>query len=113
MSQITTHILDTAKGKPAANVLVFLEKEGEFAGWQALTKGTTDANGRIMDLLPKDTVLPKGMYKLIFEIDDYFKAQKVKSFYPYIEIPFYVRDNAHYHVPLLLSPFGYSTYRGS
>ncbi len=112
MSQITTHILDTAKGKPAAGVPVTLAQQ-TITGWQALAQGITNADGRIMDLLFKDTVLATGEYRLIFETEVYFTLQHIATFYPTVEIRFYVRDAAHYHVPLLLSPFGYTTYRGS
>ncbi len=112
MSQITTHILDTANGKPATGIPVILEQR-IIGGWQTLAQGITNADGRIMDLLLKDTVLGTGEYKLTFEIEAYFTLQKITAFYPTVEIRFYVRDAAHYHVPLLLSPFGYTTYRGS
>lgn len=112
MSQITTHILDTATGKPAAGVPVALEQR-TVSGWQILAQGVTNADGRIMDLLLKDTVLATGEYKLVFETETYFAPQKLVAFYPTVEIRFYVRDAAHYHIPLLLSPFGYTTYRGS
>lgn len=112
MSQITTHILDIAKGKPAANVAIVLEQKTKN-GWLSIAKGSTNADGRIADLLPKETVLSEGTYKLIFDVAPYFKAQKVVFFYPSVEIQFLIHDTAHYHVPLLLSQFGYSTYRGS
>lgn len=112
MSQITTHVLNTAQGKPAAGIVVQLEQR-TVGGWQVLSQGVTNADGRIADLLSKETVLGTGEYKLIFETETYFISQKVAAFYPAVEIRFYVHDTAHYHVPLLLSPFGYSTYRGS
>jgi len=112
MSQITTHVLDTARGKPAPGIAVLLVRQAGD-GWEILTRGTTDADGRISHLLPKDAVLPPGEYKMIFETDAYFEAEKVDAFYPVVEIRFYIRDASHYHIPLLLSPFGYSTYRGS
>ncbi len=112
MSHITTHILDTAAGKPAAGVPVILQ---QFINndWQNLAKGITNKDGRIADLLSNEQILSMGEYKLIFETEAYFTAQKAASFYPTVEIRFYVRDASHYHVPLLLSPFGYTTYRGS
>ena len=113
MSQITTHILDTSLGKPAADVPVKLsQKNGEDA-WQTLAEGTTNTDGRVADLLPKETVLPVGIYKITFYTEGYFMSHKRSFFYPLVEIQFYVYDTSHYHVPLLLNPFGYSTYRGS
>jgi 5-hydroxyisourate hydrolase len=117
MSQLTTHILDTSKGKPAAGVtVVFFKKDTVYpvtADWRQIAIGTTNNDGRIPDLLNKGVVLDPGMYKLKFETKEYFEAQGSPSFYPYIEIIFTISDNEQYHVPLLLNPFGYSTYRGS
>jgi 5-hydroxyisourate hydrolase len=113
MSQITSHILDTSLGKPAADVPVRLFQKTAEGTWSELAEGTTNADGRAADLLPKETVLPIGIYKMVFYTEGYFAAQKRASFYPIIEIQFYVSDASHYHVPLLLNPFGYSTYRGS
>jgi 5-hydroxyisourate hydrolase len=112
MSQITTHVLDTATGKPARPVPVSLYREEEN-NWIQVGSGITNDNGRIMDLLDASVTLPPGLYKLKFETAVYFKHHNTTSFYPYIEVPFLVRDDAHYHIPLLLSPFGYTTYRGS
>ena len=113
MSAITTHILDLSRGRPAGGVAVILEVQvGE--GWQVLSGGQTDADGRLKDLLPAHFNLAAGVYRLTFRTSDYFTAQGVESFYPEVTISFVVGDGAaHYHVPLLLSPFGYSTYRGS
>ena len=112
MSRITTHVLDTSKGKPAANVTVVLST-GANDAWTEMARGKTNADGRIADLLPKEQLLETGIYKLRFETKDYFDAQGIVTFYPFVEIVFDVRFNEHYHVPLLLNPFGYSTYRGS
>lgn len=113
MSAITTHVLDTSLGKPAAGVAVTLEAHSG-AGWKTLASGTTNADGRLRDLLPEESKLVPGTYRLRFETAAYFRARGVESFYPHIEITFQVKDaSQHYHVPLLLSPFGYSTYRGS
>jgi 5-hydroxyisourate hydrolase len=113
MSAITTHILDTAHGRPAANVAVTLELQSD-QGWQVLGKGVTDADGRLRDLLPADFAFAAGGYRLTFNTGAYFAARNIESFYPQVVISFIVHDAAaHYHVPLLLSPFGYSTYRGS
>jgi 5-hydroxyisourate hydrolase len=112
MSQITTHILDTAEGRPAAGIHVSMDlKTAE--GWKVLARGMTDADGRVTDLLPRDIVLPTGTYRLVFETEAYFQSRKILPFYPRVDIQFNIRDTAHYHVPLLLSPYGYSTYRGS
>ena len=113
MSAITTHILDTSRGRPASGVRVVLEVRGD-EGWEILGRGATDADGRLRDLLPADFDLRAGAYRLTFGTADYFAAERVESFYPEVTISFFVADAAaHYHVPLLVSPFGYSTYRGS
>ncbi len=113
MSQLTTHVLDTAKGKPAEGIHVILEKPGPKGKWLAFSKGITNKDGRIADLLKKDKVLKAGNYRLTFDTASYFSHQKVKCFYPLVQIAFEITDASHYHVPLLLSPYGYSTYRGS
>ena len=114
MSRITTHILDTAGGKPASGVAVSLEKRNDATGWQQFAHGISDANGRLTDLLTSATEFAAGDYRLTFEVDAYFKKQGVRCFFPLVTIAFVVRDTTqHYHVPLLISPFGYSTYRGS
>jgi 5-hydroxyisourate hydrolase len=116
MSQITTHILDTAKGCPAAGIIIILyQGQGDFTGttWTELARGITNADGRIPDLLKKDALLPHGMYKMRFETKDYFDRTGTATFYPFIQIVFTVTTNEHYHIPLLLNPFGYTTYRGS
>lgn len=113
-SFITTHVLDTARGKPAAGMTVILETQGKSSDWSKLSSGTTDADGRINDLFKGGIPLEKGVYRLTFETAPYFRSVKSESFYPYVQIVFEVSEaSAHYHVPLLLSPFGYSTYRGS
>ncbi len=113
MSQITTHILDTAIGKPAADVLVELTQKTADGSWQTLAEGKTNADGRVADLLSNETVLPTGIYKMTFYTEGYFEKQNRVSFYPVVDIQFSIFDASHYHIPLLLSPFGYSTYRGS
>jgi 5-hydroxyisourate hydrolase len=107
MSPITTHILDTARGRPAAGIAVTLEFESG-GRWTKAGSGATDAEGRIRDLLPGDAKLNPGKYRLTFATAAY------SGFYPSIEVSFVIEDpSQHYHIPLLLSPFGYSTYRGS
>ena len=113
MSAITTHVLDTSQGQPAAGVPVTLSIETP-AGWQLVSKGTTNADGRIADLVPKDFDFVTGVYRLTFNTGKYFAAKRIQSFYPKVSIVFQIEDaSQHYHVPLLLSPFSYSTYRGS
>ena len=113
MSQITTHVLDTSQGRPARDVKARLEIQ-EATSWKELGSGVTNKDGRIADLLKSDHRLSKGTYRLTFETAPYFAAQKLSSFYPSITIVFKVEEpDEHYHVPVLLSPFGYSTYRGS
>lgn len=113
MSPITTHVLDVSRGRPAEGVPVTLEIEAA-GGWKLLGKGTTNADGRLADLLTDDFGLSAGVYRLIFDTAVYFASQQLGSFYPQVTIVFRIEDAAqHYHVPLLLSPFGYSTYRGS
>jgi 5-hydroxyisourate hydrolase len=113
MNAITTHVLDTSLGRPAEGVQATVEIEAAD-GWKLVGKGTSDADGRILNLVPKDTKLAAGVYRLIFETGRYFAENNVDAFYPQVTIVFTIRDAAqHYHVPLLLSPFGYSTYRGS
>jgi 5-hydroxyisourate hydrolase len=113
MSAITTHILDTSRGRPAGGVLVVLEiKHGD--AHRELGRGTTDADGRLRTLLPADAPLLRGAYRLTFHTGPYFTQHGVEGFYPEVTIAFEIRDPAqHYHVPLLLNPYGYSTYRGS
>ena len=112
MSRITTHILDTTKGKPAESVTIILFG-GENDEWTELTRGITNADGRIPDLINKDDLLHYGIYKMRFETKDYFDSHQIKTFYPYVEIIFEIESGQHYHIPLLLNPFGYTTYRGS
>jgi 5-hydroxyisourate hydrolase len=112
MSQITTHILDTSVGKPAAGVSVQLQRSGP-QGWENLASGVTNSDGRIPDLMDPEKKLTPGVYSLLFEISPYFERRQVSSFYPTVRIEFRISDESHYHVPLLLNPFGYSTYRGS
>ncbi len=114
MSGITTHVLDTARGRPAAGVPVLLEARGDGGAWAELGRGFTDADGRLRDLLPEGHKLAKGSYRLTFDAAVYFAAQGTKGFYTEVAVAFVVSEaGAHYHVPLLLSPYGYTTYRGS
>jgi 5-hydroxyisourate hydrolase len=111
LSGITTHVLDTSRGCPAAGVAVVLERAVD-SGWHLVGRGTTDADGRASDLL--SSAPDEGRYRLTFDTDGYFRATGETGFYPEVSVTFIVgRGEEHYHVPLLLSPFGYSTYRGS
>ena len=114
MSAITTHVLDTSRGRPASGVPIHLEVQEADGDWRALGAGATDDDGRLRDLLPDDSDLQPGIYRLIFDTAAYFEAHSLRSFYPHIIVVFLIHDaQQHYHVPLLLSPYGYSTYRGS
>ncbi len=113
MSRITTHVLDVSRGSPADGIPAILEfKSAE--GWNELARGLTNSDGRIPDLLPKERKIDPGVYRLTFEIRSYVERNHTAGFYPYVPIVFEIRDSEQqYHIPLLLSPFGYSTYRGS
>jgi 5-hydroxyisourate hydrolase len=112
MSRITTHVLDIARGRPAAGVAVTLERALPGGAWSELCAATTDANGRTGDLA--SGTLETGAHRLTFAIGDYFAAQNVASFHPSVTVTFEIVDaTQHHHVPLLVAPFGYSTYRGS
>lgn len=113
MSQITTHVLDTTRGHPAAQLPVTLYQKSD-GQWQKIGSADTDKGGRISDLLPPDTKLPAGCYRMHFKTQAYFDSNQETGFYPYVDIVFSLDDSgSHYHIPLLLSAFGYSTYRGS
>ena len=114
MSGITTHILDVSIGRPAANVWVSLDRQSAAGKWETIGTQTTDNDGRARGLAPAGETMSAGPYRLVFEVGPYFRNNQVESFYEEIAIAFNVKDaSQHYHVPLLLSPFGYSTYRGS
>ncbi|MBA6416115.1 hydroxyisourate hydrolase [Colwellia sp. 6M3] len=113
MSQITTHVLDTTRGLPAQNLPITLFVQTND-GWNELASGLTNADGRIAGLLADDLVLGAGIYRMHFSTKPYFLANKEQGFYPYVDIVFELDGSAsHYHIPLLLTAFGYSTYRGS
>ena len=114
MSAITTHVLDTSLGKPAAGVAIELELQGKGGAWTRLGAGKTDSDGRLRTLLPAGAPVQAGTYRLSFDTGAYFAAQGMSAFYPEVRIAFAAEAaGGHYHVPLLLSRFGYSTYRGS
>ena len=110
---ISTHVLDTTTGRPAAGIRVRLLRRAATA-WTLVADEATNADGRVPALLPPGTQAPPGEYRLAFDVGVYFAARRQESFYTTIEITFLVRDvSQHHHVPLLVSPFGYSTYRGT
>jgi 5-hydroxyisourate hydrolase len=113
MTRITSHVLDTSTGRPAAGLMVRLEQPGRGTGGPTpLASATTDADGRVRDWLPAGA--SAGRYTLVFETGAWFRSAGRDTLYPRVIIDFEVLDGvAHYHLPLLLSPFGYSTYRGS
>jgi 5-hydroxyisourate hydrolase len=112
-SPITTHVLDTTRGRPAEGVAITLERRADDGVWSVLGRGATDADGRLRDLLPEGALVA-GTYRITFDTGGYQARQGVKGFYPEASIVFDVEDaSGHYHVPLLLNPFGYATYRGS
>jgi 5-hydroxyisourate hydrolase len=111
MSTVTTHVLDAARGRPAAGIAVRLERS-TADGPVVLASGTTDADGRLRELGPEG--LPAGDYRLVFATGAWFAREGVEAFYPEVCLVFSVTDPAqHYHVPVLLSPYAFSTYRGS
>lgn len=111
---ITTHVLDTSLGAPAANIGVTLEQLDAYGAGHVIGQARTDADGRARDLLAAGSVVEAARYRLTFDVGAYFTATRRETFYPTVTVTFEVRDaSQHFHVPLLLSPFGYSTYRGS
>jgi 5-hydroxyisourate hydrolase len=112
MSPITTHVLDTSRGRPAVGIEVGLQvRDGRE--WRVLGKGLTDGSGRC-NILSEDQTVTAGTYRLLFNVAPYYQEQHIDTFYSEIPVVFEIlHPDTHYHVPLLLSPFGYSTYRGS
>ena len=109
-SRVTTHVLDATSGRPAAGMEATLERQA--GRWQEVASGRTDADGRISDLGPED--LEPGVYQVTFAVGPYFSERGQATFYPEVAVQFTIDEPAaHYHVPLLLSPNAYSTYRGS
>lgn len=114
MKRISTHVLDIARGKPAEGVPVQLERQETSGSWRRLASASTDQDGRCAQLLPEGEILHAGVYRLVFNPASYFAAQMIKALYPVVEITFQVRDGeSQFHIPLLLSANGYTTYRGS
>jgi 5-hydroxyisourate hydrolase len=114
MSRISTHILDTTQGKPAAALPVHLDFRESSGAWRRVCFQQTDSDGRCVELLPNSEGLVEGFYRLTFDTGAYFDAQGVRGLYPFVEITFQVRSgDSRFHIPLLLNPNGYTTYRGS
>ncbi|MBZ5611928.1 MAG: hydroxyisourate hydrolase [Acidobacteriia bacterium] len=112
MIGISTHVLDTSTGQPVRGVRVVLERPSLNGMWFPEGEARTDSNGRISQFLAPGDALEEGIYRLTFYVGEYFEGQQ--HFYPEISVQFLVHDpSIHYHVPLLLSPYGYTTYRGS
>ncbi|MBB2148171.1 hydroxyisourate hydrolase [Pedobacter gandavensis] len=111
--QLSSHILDISRGLPAQGVLIRLEKQNGNKQWTFIAENKTNQQGRIQDFLPYGNKGNKGIFKLTYFIEPYFKSLKQNSFYPFIEVVFEIKDDQHYHVPITLSPYGYSTYRGN
>lgn len=111
---ISTHVLDTARGRPAAGVPITLSLRGADGAFAELGRGETDADGRCKTLVPAGHAFVAGVYRIVFDTGAYFAKLGVDGFYPEAAIVFEIKKpEEHYHVPLLVSPFGYSTYRGS
>ena len=114
MSAITTHVLDTGRGRPAAGIPIELEIRDESGSWRRVGHGATDAEGRLRTLMPQDEELVPGVYRLVFDVQKYSAASGTTSFYPRVIVEFTAAPGeSHYHVPLLLSSYGYTTYRGT
>lgn len=114
MKRISTHVLDISQGQPARDVAVRLERREMSGNWVAVASARTDADGRCAQLLPSEDALPAGLYRLSFDTASYHHAQKVEGLYPVVEVTFQVHEGeSQFHIPLLLSPYGYTTYRGS
>jgi 5-hydroxyisourate hydrolase len=114
MKRVSTHILDIVHGKPASGVPVRLEMQNGPGDWRLLTSAHTDQDGRCAQLIPDGAELAAGIYRLGFDTASYYSAQNSSALYPVVEVTFQVREGeSNFHIPLLLSPNGYTTYRGS
>lgn len=110
---LSVHVLNLDNGLPSANVKVVLETQ-QNNQWIEINSGTTNEQGRITELYPKDTALQKGIYKVTFKTGDWFRQKNQRSFFPEVPVVFVIDGSLdHYHIPLLISPYGYSTYRGN
>ncbi|TCB65926.1 hydroxyisourate hydrolase [Acinetobacter sp. ANC 4178] len=110
---LSVHVLNLDNGLPSANVKVVLETQ-QNNQWVEINSGTTNEQGRITELYPKVTALQKGIYKVTFKTGDWFRQKNQRSFFPEVPVVFVIDGSLeHYHIPLLISPYGYSTYRGN
>jgi len=114
MSTISTHILDTSRGAPASGVAVCLEFQNTDESWTELSHAWTDTDGRVKPFFLVDRPVSNGTYRLVFDTEPYFSSLSISCFFPQVTVVFNVDEGSqHYHVPLLINPYGYSTYRGS
>lgn len=114
MKAVSTHVLDTARGMPARGLGVHLERSESSGQWRILSSDRTGVDGRCSQLLPEGEAFSPGIYRLAFDTGSYYSQQGVHSLYPKVEVIFSVPEGeTHFHLPLLLSPYGYTTYRGS
>lgn len=112
--RLSSHILDIDTGRPAAGVRIELWRMDDAGGWVRLEEHTTDGQGRVKEMLEAgEGDDRRGIYKLTYHVGPYFEARKQDTFYPFVEVVFEIGDTSHYHVPITLSPYGYSTYRGN
>lgn len=111
--RLSSHILDIDAGVPASGVKITLEKMNQDGTWIFVDQKTTDENGRVKDFLEEGTNDSNGIYRLTYHVKPYFERKGIETFYPFIEVAFEISGDKHYHVPITLSPFGYSTYRGN
>lgn len=115
MTTLSTHVLDAVSGLPARDVGIELfradDTQPEDRSWTSFGQGRTDADGRLKDFAVQE--LDSGDYRIVFATGEYFKASGQQGFYPEVSICFTIDEDRHYHVPLLLSPYAFSTYRGS
>lgn len=114
VKRISTHVLDIAVGQPAKEVPVRLERQEASGSWVVLGTSRTDADGRCSQLLPQSDDFRPGVYRLTLDTASYHLAQKIETLFPFVQIAFHVREGeSQFHIPVLLSPHGYTTYRGS
>ena len=114
MATLSTHVLDTSRGRPAGGINISLERLNAGEGGSPLSQAETDQDGRVKQFVLAEAELAPGTYRLVFAVEKYFNELNQQAFYPEVSVTFLIAAGTeHYHVPLLISPFGYSTYRGS